>query len=166
MWDSEGRRHTEASWKQQQKKGIGSRGKVQENHLPESFWKARKNFVILCDPLEVMKNMFFPLSFSSKLIFFGRVPDRWQCQTLELFSDHGAVVLLPFCFESLNVKYMSYASFAVKSILFWYLINDHFDHLWQVAKNLSSLPFFFFLTASVWEKQIRFKKNISICHIY
>ena len=29
---------------------------------------------------------------------------------------------------------MLYASFAIKSILLWYLINDHFDHVWQVAK--------------------------------
>lgn len=105
-----------------------------------------------------MKNTYFPFSFSSQVIFFGAMPDRWQCQNLELYKDRGAVVLLPFCFESFIVKYMSYASFAIKSIWFLYLINDHFDHLWQVAKNLSSLSFF--LKLPVFEKRNRSAKNI------
>lgn len=90
----------------------------------------------------------FPPNSSSKRIFFGSERDQWQCQSLELSSDHKAVVLLSFCFESFIVKYRFYASFAIKCILVQYLINDHFDQVWQVAKNASSLPFFV-LTARV-----------------
>lgn len=127
--------------------------------------KGEKKFCYSMWPIRSYEKYVFSSSFFLKADFL------WTCAWSMTVSDprtfqwSWSSSLLPFCFESLNVKYMSYASFAVKSILFWYLINDHFDHLWQVAKNLSSLPFFF-LTASVWEKQIRFKKNISICHIY
>lgn len=146
--------------------GLGARGKVRENRSICLSPSERRGETLLFNvtQLEVTKNTRFPVSFSSELIFFGSVPDRWQCQSLELYSDHGAVVLLPFCFESFIVKYMSYASFAVKSILFLCLINDHFDRLWQLAKNLSSLPFFF-LTASVWEKQISWK-HINLPYLF
>lgn len=52
----------------------------------------------------------------------------------------GAAILLWFHFESLMVKYTPQVSFAVKSVLLWNLINHHhLGHLWQGARNESSL---------------------------
>lgn len=97
-------------------------------------WKVMR-YVILWNPFEVKKNV-FSLKVHSLIC-------AWLTTVSPSRTLHGATVLLRFCFESFIVKYMSNASFAVKSILLWHLINDHFDHLWQVAKNLCSLPLYF-----------------------